>query len=92
MTPLVAITQRVVPAIGRDERRDALDQRWVSFLSQCGVRPLVLPNDPRTATALLTECPVAGLLLTTEAMIADAPKKDAGGPQMPGGGMGGMDM
>jgi len=35
---------------------------------------------------------VSGLLLTTEAMIADAPKKDAGGPQMPGGGMGGMDM
>ena len=34
-----------------------------------------------------------GLLLTTEALIADAPKKDAGGLQMPGGGgMGGMDM
>ena len=36
---------------------------------------------------------VAGLLVTTEAMIADAPKKDA--PAMPGGGgmggMGGMD-
>jgi chaperonin GroEL len=34
---------------------------------------------------------VAGLLITTEAMIAEKPKKDAG-PAMPaGGGMGGMD-
>ncbi len=33
---------------------------------------------------------VAGLLITTEAMIADKPKKDAG-PAMPAGGMGGMD-
>jgi chaperonin GroEL len=39
---------------------------------------------------------VAGLLVTTEAMIAEAPKKDSGaGGGMPGGmgggGMGGMD-
>jgi len=42
--------------------------------------------------ALQNAASVSGLLLTTEAMIADAPKKDAGGSQMPGGGMGGMDM
>ncbi len=42
--------------------------------------------------ALQNAASVSGLLLTTEAMIADAPKKDAGGPPMPGGGMGGMDM
>ncbi len=41
--------------------------------------------------ALQNAASVSGLLLTTEAMIADAPKKDAGGPPMPGG-MGGMDM
>ena len=33
---------------------------------------------------------VAGLLVTTEAMIAEAPKKDSPAPAMPGGGMGGM--
>jgi chaperonin GroEL len=34
---------------------------------------------------------VAGLLVTTEAMIAEAPKREsAGGGGMPGGGMGGM--
>ena len=41
--------------------------------------------------ALQDAASVAGLLITTEAMIADKPKKDAG-PAMPaGGGMGGMD-
>ncbi len=40
--------------------------------------------------ALQNAASVSGLLLTTEAMIAEAPKKDAGGSGMPGGGMGGM--
>ena len=34
---------------------------------------------------------VAGLLITTEAMVAEVPKKNQGAPAMPGGGMGGMD-
>jgi chaperonin GroEL len=35
---------------------------------------------------------VAGLLITTEAMVAEVPKKNQGVPAMPGGGgMGGMD-
>jgi chaperonin GroEL len=36
---------------------------------------------------------VAGLLVTTEAMVAERPKKESGSPAMPGGmgGMGGMD-
>jgi len=42
-------------------------------------------------TALQDAASVAGLLITTEAMIAEAPKKDAPAPAMPGGGMGGMD-
>ena len=44
-------------------------------------------------TALQDAASVAGLLITTEAMIADAPKdKGASMPPMPGGGgMGGMD-
>ena len=33
---------------------------------------------------------VAGLLITTEAMVAEVPKKETA-PAMPGGGMGGMD-
>ncbi|MGX1498390.1 chaperonin GroEL [Roseibium aggregatum] len=39
-------------------------------------------------TALQDAASVAGLLITTEAMVAELPKKD--GPAMPGGDMGGM--
>ena len=42
-------------------------------------------------TALQNAASVASLLITTEAMIAELPKKDSGAPAMPGGGMGGMD-
>jgi chaperonin GroEL len=48
-------------------------------------------------TALQDAASVGGLLVTTEAMIAEAPKKDSAGGGMPGGmgggmgGMGGMD-
>jgi chaperonin GroEL len=43
--------------------------------------------------ALQNASSVAGLMLTTECMIAEKPKKDSGMPAMPGGmgGMGGMD-
>ena len=40
--------------------------------------------------ALQDAASVAGLLITTEAMIADVPKKEAHSPGAPGGGMGGM--
>jgi chaperonin GroEL len=39
--------------------------------------------------ALQDAASVAGLLVTTEAMIAEAPKKESAGAGMPGGGMGG---
>jgi chaperonin GroEL len=42
--------------------------------------------------ALQDAASVAGLLVTTEAMVAEAPKKQTPPPSMPGGGgMGGMD-
>ena len=42
--------------------------------------------------ALQDAASIAGLLITTEAMVAEAPKKQSQAPQMPpGGGMGGMD-
>ncbi|MGF1642648.1 MAG: chaperonin GroEL [Thiotrichales bacterium] len=48
-------------------------------------------------TALQNAASVAGLIITTEAMVAEAPKKDSGSPMSGGdmggmGGMGGMDM
>jgi chaperonin GroEL len=41
--------------------------------------------------ALQGAASIAGLLITTEAMVAERPKKETAHPPMPGGGMGGMD-
>jgi chaperonin GroEL len=41
--------------------------------------------------ALQGAASIAGLLITTEAMVAERPKKEAAHAPMPGGGMGGMD-
>ena len=41
-------------------------------------------------TALQDAASVAGLIITTEAMIAERPKKEAAGPGGMPGGMGGM--
>jgi len=55
----------------------------------------VLDPTKVTRSALENAASIASLLLTTEAIIADKPEKDKGGPGMPGGmgdmgGMGGM--
>jgi hypothetical protein len=42
-------------------------------------------------TALQDAASIAGLLITTEAMVAEVPKKQSATLAMPGGGMGGMD-
>src|SRR5690606_37742774 len=44
-----------------------------------------------TRTALQNAASIAGLLLTTEVVIADHPEKEEKAPPMPGGDMGGMD-
>jgi chaperonin GroEL len=41
--------------------------------------------------ALQGAASIAGLMVTTEAMVAERPKKEAAHASMPGGGMGGMD-
>ena len=41
-----------------------------------------------TRSALQNAASIAGLMITTEAMVAEAPKKEE--PAAPGGGMGGM--
>jgi len=50
--------------------------------------------DPTKVTrlALQNAASVAGLLLTTEVMVGEAPKEEHDHPPMGGGGMGGMDM
>lgn len=41
---LVAVSQRVDTCRERDERRDALDQRLISFLMEAGLVPVPVPN------------------------------------------------
>jgi chaperonin GroEL len=44
-----------------------------------------------TRSALQNAASISGLLLTTEAIVTDAPEKEKAAPAMPPGGMGGMD-
>ncbi|HEX4104891.1 MAG TPA: chaperonin GroEL [Rhizomicrobium sp.] len=64
---------------------DAQGEKYVDFIEAGIVDPTKVVR-----VALQNAASVAGLLITTEAMITDRPKKDA--PPMPGGGggMGGM--
>jgi chaperonin GroEL len=64
---------------------DAQNETYVDLIEAGIVDPTKVVR-----TALQDAASVASLLITTEAMIADAPKKDSGAPAMPGGGMGGM--
>ncbi|MCB2108309.1 MAG: gamma-glutamyl-gamma-aminobutyrate hydrolase family protein, partial [Rhodobacteraceae bacterium] len=63
------------------ERRDALDQRWTSVLSQLGRIPLILPNDSKTVENLLDRNDPTALILTGGNDLAayggDAPERDA---------------
>jgi chaperonin GroEL len=69
---------------------DAQNEEYVDMVEKGIIDPAKVVR-----TALQDAASVSGLLITTEAMIAEAPKKGGGGPAMPGGGgmggMGGMD-
>jgi chaperonin GroEL len=64
---------------------DAQTETFVDMLEAGIVDPAKV-----VLTALQDAASVAGLLITTEAMVAELPKKEAAGGGMPGGGMGGM--
>jgi chaperonin GroEL len=66
---------------------DAQTEEYVDMIDKGIVDPAKVVR-----TALQDAASVAGLLVTTEAMVAEVPKKAAPAPAMPGGGgMGGMD-
>jgi len=64
---------------------DAQTEKYVDLVEAGIVDPTKVVR-----TALLNAASVAGLLITTEAMIAEQPRKESPAG-MPGGGMGGMD-
>ena len=63
---------------------DAQNEEYVDLIQKGIVDPAKVVR-----RALQDAASVAGLLVTTEAMVAEVPK-DAAAPAMPGGGMGGM--
>lgn len=76
----IAITQRVEIESKSKERRDALDQRWISFLKKCNIIPIILPNDFNVAVSLLKEHSLDGILFTGGNDLidygGDAPERD----------------
>jgi chaperonin GroEL len=65
---------------------DAQNGEYVNLVSKGIIDPTKVVR-----AALQNAASIARLLITTEAMVAERPKKDSGSPAMPGGGMGGMD-
>ncbi|AXS39430.1 chaperonin GroEL [Breoghania sp. L-A4] len=66
---------------------DAQNETYVNMIEAGIIDPTKVVR-----TAIQDAASIAGLLITTEAMVAELPKKEApGGGGMPGGGMGGMD-
>ncbi|MGB8744120.1 MAG: TCP-1/cpn60 chaperonin family protein, partial [Xanthobacteraceae bacterium] len=64
---------------------DAQNGEYVNLVSKGIIDPTKVVR-----AALQNAASIAGLLITTEAMIAERPKRDSAGSAMPGGGMGGM--
>ncbi len=65
---------------------DAQNGEYVNLVSKGIIDPTKVVR-----AALQNAASVAGLLITTEAMVAEKQKRDTAAPAMPGGGMGGMD-
>jgi putative glutamine amidotransferase len=76
----VLVSQRVDVVPGRNERRDALDQRLIAFLDACGLLPVPVPNDPAVASALCASLAPVGVVLSGGNDLAtlggDAPERD----------------
>ena len=64
---------------------DAQNGEYVNLVSKGIIDPTKVVR-----AALQNAASIAGLLITTEAMVAERPKKENAAPGMPGGGMGGM--
>ena len=65
---------------------DAQTEEYVDMIEKGIIDPAKVVR-----AALQDAASVAGLLVTTEAMVAEVPKEKSAAPAMPGGGMGGMD-
>ena len=76
--------QDIGPIHGKDALR-ALLQEWVDMFDAGIIDPAKV-----TRNALQNAASIAGLMLTTEALIHEVPEKEKPAPAPHGGGMGGM--
>jgi len=77
----IALTQRVEISEAYEERRDALDQRWVLLLRNLDLWPVLLPNNECYCRDLLKNDPPDGVLLTGGNSLlsygGNAPERDS---------------
>jgi len=64
---------------------DAYNEKYVNMIDAGIVDPTKV-----TRSAVQNAASAAGMILTTESVVADIPEKEPAAPAMPGGGMGGM--
>jgi putative glutamine amidotransferase len=78
---IIALSQRVDLIESYNERRDSLDQRWFSLLDQCGITPLLIPNNPQVAKGIIERVECGGVILTGGGDIlaygGNSPERDA---------------
>ncbi len=73
----------------RSEKNDSFGFNAQTETYEDLVKAGVIDPAKVTRTALQNAASIAGLMLTTEAMVSEIPEDDKGSPAMPGG-MGGM--
>ena len=61
---LIGVTMRVAHYDAITEHRDAIDQRWYTFLVSCGLIPILIPNHIPLANDILNNIELKGVLLT----------------------------
>ncbi|MDC0092769.1 gamma-glutamyl-gamma-aminobutyrate hydrolase family protein [Alphaproteobacteria bacterium] len=76
----IAVTQRVDTVSSHEERRDALDQRWIPFLQTINLLSILVPNNITYVQQLIEENFIDGILLTGGNSLVkyggDAPERD----------------
>ncbi|TJZ74048.1 gamma-glutamyl-gamma-aminobutyrate hydrolase family protein [Chitiniphilus eburneus] len=80
MKPIL-VSQRIDVWRDRNERRDALDQRLVAILAECGLLAVPVPNRPESVAALWWALMPAGVVLSggNDLLVqgGDTPERDA---------------
>ena len=77
----IGLSQRVEDLPDRDERRDALDQRWTTLLEGAGHLPLPIPNLVVDVAAYVDALAVDLLVLTGGNDLASLPGATAAAPE-----------